>query len=81
MRVFARHLPHNEESVVASLLGMYARLPEHHRIRQIFTKCIGAFGKWLNGHPQYLGESYIYMCVCVYVNVFVCVRVQGGEDT
>jgi len=47
--------------VVASLLGMYARLPEHHRIRQIFTKCIGAFGKWLNGHPQYLGALLDYV--------------------
>ena len=55
VRVFARHLPLEDETAMPALLGFYCKLPEHVRIRQMFTKLIASSGRWLHRHPQFLG--------------------------
>ena len=61
VRVFARKVPLEEEAAMPALLGLYAKLPEHPRVRTTFTRIIQACGEWLNKHPQYLGPLLDYV--------------------
>jgi transportin-3 len=60
IRVFARHLPLDQEAQVANVLGLYNRLPDAVPVRLMFTKLIGQLGAWLSRHPMYLGPLLDY---------------------
>ena len=47
-RVFARKLLATEQDAVPVLLGLYTKLPDHHRVRTIFMKLVACLGKWLD---------------------------------
>ena len=47
-RVFARKLQTTDQDAVPALLGLYTKLPDHHRVRSIFTKLVACVGKWLD---------------------------------
>ena len=59
--VLARKVQNGGEAAMPALLGLYSKLPEHPRVRTIFTKLIAYCGVWLNSHPQYLGPLLDYV--------------------